>query len=259
MIRSLAGSTIYLVKLTMRRQFFSRKTAMVLLTFAILAALVTLLGLIRPWKVETFGRWVVLEVIGNFFVPLTALAYGTGALGDDRDDRSLVYLLVRPIPRPAIYLGKLFAVAALATLFNIGGFGALCGLAGISMGEGSIEVFRAVAPAFLLSTAAYLALFQLLGAAFRHSTVIALLYVFFVEMFLSHVPGIMKRASIQFFQRCLAYSGTRPLGIDLRPREAKVYVPVDGDTAMWVLLLLTVFLIFLGTAIFTLKEHRDSA
>ena len=41
-----------------------------------------------------------------FLVPLAALFHGGPAIVDEMEGRTLTYLTLRPIPRPAIFLGK---------------------------------------------------------------------------------------------------------------------------------------------------------
>ena len=44
-------------------------------------------------------------------------------------------------------------------------------------------------------TLAYVCLFHLFAVAFRHSTIIALVYAVFMEMLLGNMPGIVKRVA----------------------------------------------------------------
>ena len=45
-----------------------------------------------------FSEFMIL-VFASFVVPILALAFGTASVGGDREDRTLVFLLIRPIPR----------------------------------------------------------------------------------------------------------------------------------------------------------------
>lgn len=58
---------------------------------------------------ETTG---FLLVIGT--VPFVALMLAGGHLADEAEDRTLTYLLVRPVPRSTLYLSRYIPVAALA-------------------------------------------------------------------------------------------------------------------------------------------------
>jgi hypothetical protein len=126
------------------------------------------------------------------------------------------------------------------------------------MTDGSANLFGALWPGIFLSTLAYLCFFQLLAAAFRHSTVIGIAYVFFIEVIIAIMPGILKRISIQFYANSLAYHRGREMGVIPANRELKLYLPVDGPTAAWTLAILAVVLFALGALIFSQKEYRDS-
>ncbi|WP_193789019.1 ABC transporter permease subunit, partial [Zavarzinella formosa] len=57
-----------------------------------------------------FSRWVVFLLYLGFLLPLFSLSFATGALGNERESRSLVWLMTRPLPRSAIYLAKFFGL-----------------------------------------------------------------------------------------------------------------------------------------------------
>src|SRR5512135_2326535 len=55
----------------------------------------------------------------QFYIVILALFYGTSVTAEEVENRTLAYLLTRPIPKPAIVLGKYAAYAAL--MFTIVG------------------------------------------------------------------------------------------------------------------------------------------
>src|SRR5437763_1099991 len=61
-----------------------------------------------------------------FLLPLFTLAYASGAIGTEREGRTLVWLLTRPVPRPAVYLAELLGTLPWCLLFGLGGFFVLC-------------------------------------------------------------------------------------------------------------------------------------
>jgi len=62
-----------------------------------------------PLFATNLFEYLLLPVL----IPLTALAFGTSALGSEVEDRTLIYLTLRPIPRAAIVAAKLLAAAVL--------------------------------------------------------------------------------------------------------------------------------------------------
>ncbi len=259
---AMARSLLFLAWSTLRRQALSRKTALVLALFAMLLGLVLVVGLVgsRPghpaWSAETLGHWVVLVLYLGFFVPIAALAYGIGALGDDRDEGSLVHLLARPLPRAGIYIAKFLAVVPLAVGVSLAGLAVLHFVAG-SLVEGPIPLFSSFWPGTVLSSLAYLALFHLFAAAFRHSTAIAIGYAFFIEVVIAEMPGILKRVSIDFYTTCICLGTARPLGAVLPRERARTYLPIDADAAALVLVCLTAGFLVAGIFIFRGKEYRE--
>jgi ABC-2 type transport system permease protein len=198
-----------------------------------------------------FSNWVVFSVFVGFLLPIWSLSFATEALGGDREGGNLIWLLSRPLSRPAIYIAKFVALAPWTLALNVGGFGLLCVLAGAP----GREAFKLYWPAVLAATFAFCALFHLMGAFFRRAAVVALVYSFFLETILGTMPGYMKRMSIAFYTRCLMFDAARDLGVE--PEKPSIYLPVDSTTAWCVLLGLTVVLLGVGMVVFSRSEYRD--
>jgi hypothetical protein len=200
---------------------------------------------------EVFSRLVVFDVFLSFLLPVWSLSFATEAIGGDRESQNLVWLLTRPLPRPAIYLGKFVALLPWTIGLNVGGFGLLC-LVGGPKGE---LAFRLYWPAIVWGTLAFAALFCLMGAAFRRPAVVGLVYSFFLEIILGNMPGHLKRVSIGFYARCIMFQAAQGYGV--QPEKPTVYLPVDGVTAQAVLAGLTVALLVLGMVVFTRSQYQD--
>lgn len=198
-----------------------------------------------------FSTWIVFSVYLSFLLPIWSLSFATEALGGDRETGSLVWLLTRPLPRSSIYLAKFLALLPWILGLNLGGFAVLC-LAGGRPGALALRLYW---PAVLWGSLAFCALFHLLGACFRRSTVLAIVYSFFLETILGNMPGYMKRASISFYTRCMMFEKAQEFGI--HPQKPSVYLPVDGTTAWFVLMSVTVVLLLIGTIIFARTEYQD--
>ncbi|HYV38814.1 MAG TPA: ABC transporter permease subunit, partial [Gemmataceae bacterium] len=69
----------------------------------------------------SFSRGVVFNIFATFLLPLCSLSFATEALGREREQRNLLWTLTRPVPRPAIYLGKFVAMLPWCLLLNVGG------------------------------------------------------------------------------------------------------------------------------------------
>jgi hypothetical protein len=76
------------------------------------------------YAVTTWGLFVFV------LVPWTTLYCGVQAVHGDIEDRTFQYLFLRPVPRAALLLGKLLAVAALSTALFV--FGAVAWFLGFA-------------------------------------------------------------------------------------------------------------------------------
>jgi hypothetical protein len=198
-----------------------------------------------------FSRWLVFSIFLSFLLPVWSLSFATEALGGDREQNSLVWLLTRPLSRPAIYLGRFAALLPWSLGLNVGGFALLC----LAAGEPGALALRLFWPAVFWATLAFSALFYLAGAYFRRPAVVAIVYSFFLETLLGNMPGYLKRVSIGFYARCMMFDAARGYGVE--PERPSVYLPVDGTTALLVLVGLTAGLLALGAVLFARAQYHE--
>ena len=205
----------------------------------------------RDWAAMKFTWWIVAGAYLGFVLPLFTLAYASGAFGTERESRTLVWLMTRPIPRWAIYLAKFLGALPWCLLFGVGGFVALCA-AGGEPGRESLKLYW---PAALAATVAYAAVFHLIGAIFRRPVVVGLVYVFFFEALVGALPGSLKLLSLTFYARCLMYNGAADAGYPVQMLD--VTGAVSDETAWAVLAAATVGLTAVGMWLFSRTENRD--
>jgi hypothetical protein len=200
---------------------------------------------------QVFSYWVVFSIFLTFLLPAWSLAFATEALGGERENQSLIWLLSRPLPRPAIYLAKFVALLPWSIGLNVLGFTLLCLAAG-PPGRTALRLFW---PAVVWASFAFAALFLLLGAYFRRPAVVAIVYSFCLEVVLGNMPGYLKRVSIGFYTRCLMFERAADYGI--QPDAPNVFLPVDGTTALAVLAAATAALLALGMWLFSRTQYHD--
>lgn len=239
----------HLLMLSLLRQFWTLQSLIAVLLLAMVAALVLLQSL-RGWDLDVFGRGIVIGVYLGFLLPILCLCFGTQSLGGDWEERSLVWLLTRPIPRPLIYAVKFLAAVPWTLAMTLGGLGLL----GLLAGYDGLRAVRLFWPAVAWGTLAYLSLFVLIGAWFRRSTVVAVVYAFVVETIIGNMPGFMKRASITFYSKCMVYDRDVP---GIRVENPGLYLPVEGDTAVRVLALVSLGCFLMGLLVFSRREYND--
>ncbi|MFI8765653.1 ABC transporter permease [Streptomyces sp. NPDC053792] len=151
---------------------------------------------------------VAADVLGGFglatMVPLIGVIAGTGAIGPEIDDGSIVYLLSKPVKRPTIIFTKLIVAIAVTMVFSavpmlIAGF--------ILNGNGQ-QVAVAYTVAALVASIAYSALFLLLGTVSRHAVVIGLVYALVWEALFGSLIAGAKTLSVQQWALALAQKVT---------------------------------------------------
>ncbi|MET9423162.1 ABC transporter permease [Streptomyces sp. NPDC006540] len=147
---------------------------------------------------------VAADVLGGFaiatMVPLIGVIAGTGSIGPEIDDGSIIYLLAKPVKRPTIIFTKLIVAIAVTMAFSaVPTF-----IAGFILNGNGQQVAVAYTVAALVASIAYSALFLLLGTVSRHAVVIGLVYALVWEtLFGSLVPGA-RTLSVQQWSLALA-------------------------------------------------------
>ena len=146
-----------------------------------------------------------ISVLGTLalgtLVPLLGLIAGTGAIGPEIDDGSIVYLLAKPQPRWKIITTKL-AVAIGCTVV----FAAVpTYLAGVILFGNFESLALAYGVAALVAGIAYSAIFLLFGVITRHAVVVGLIYSLLWESILGNFVSGVKDLSVQ--QWALAVAG----------------------------------------------------
>lgn len=199
-----------------------------------------------------FTRWIVFEIVATFLLPIWSIAFAIEGIGREREAQNLLWVLTRPLSRPAIYLAKYVALLPWCLLLNLGGFALICA-AGGRTGLLALELYW---PAVFVATFAFAALFHLLSATFRHAAVLALLYSFFIEMVVGNLPRDLKRFSLSFYMRCMMYDEAGGFGI--QPENPLIYQTVSGTSACLVLAGATVAMLAVGAWIFARKEYLDA-
>jgi ABC-type transport system involved in multi-copper enzyme maturation permease subunit len=200
-----------------------------------------------------FSRTVVANLFLAFLLPLFTLAYASAGLGAEREGRTLIWLITRPLPRWAVYLAKLAGVLPWCVGVCGAGFVLLC-LAGGDLGRKGVGVYW---PVVLAGTVAFGCVFHMIGALFRWPTIVGLVYVFFFEILVAILPGGLKQFSLSYYLRSLYYHSQTTATPTLRSEALEVYQPAEPGTAWIVLLVVSVVVTALGAWQFGRQEPKD--
>jgi ABC-2 type transport system permease protein len=173
------------------RGLFGRRRFLLLLPLPLL-----MIGL--AWLSDGLGarpdEWVPVVVLGlglNVVLPIVALVVGTGVLGSEIDDGTLVHVLAKPLPRREIILSK-FVVAVGVTAVTVGVPMFIIGLL-----AGSVRLGLALVAGAALGALAYSALFIALSLLTRKPVLIGLLYVLVWEGLLGNLLSGIRVLSIR--------------------------------------------------------------
>jgi ABC-2 type transport system permease protein len=139
---------------------------------------------------EELERGLSADLLGAFgiaiMMPLLGLIAGTGSIGPEIDEGSIVYLLAKPLNRYTIVVTKLLVALGVITAFGVIPI-AICGV--VLTGElGAVAISFAVGA--FVAGAAYCALFQMLSVITKNAVVIGLIYALIWESLVGGlVPG----------------------------------------------------------------------
>jgi ABC-2 type transport system permease protein len=173
------------------RGLFGRRRFLLLLP---LPVLLVGLALLADGLGATPDEWAQPVLVGLGFVavlPVIALIVGTGVLGSEIDDGTLVHVLAKPLPRREIIVTKL-AVAVTVTAVTVGVPMFLAGLV-----AGSVRLGIGLVVGSVLGAFAYSALFLALSLLTRRPVLIGLLYVLIWEGLLGNLLTGTRMLSVQ--------------------------------------------------------------
>ncbi|HTR77240.1 MAG TPA: ABC transporter permease subunit, partial [Gemmatimonadaceae bacterium] len=167
--------------LTARQLFVRRRlvaAAIVSLVPAIIALIFRLTHAAGADSSE-FVTELYRDIVLGTLLPLVAVVFGSASFGGEIEDGTIVYLLVKPLPRWRVVLSK-YAVSTAATIAVM--VPAIV-LPWLVMGVGAVGAQRMLgfSAAIVIGAAIYSALFVMLGLTTKRGLVAGLLYVVVVE------------------------------------------------------------------------------
>jgi ABC-2 type transport system permease protein len=173
------------------RGLFGRRRALLLLPLPVL--LVGLALICRGYDVNPadWGTPVIVGLGLAVVLPVIALIVGTGVLGSEVDDGTIVHILTKPLPRWNIILAKLgiaigvTAVTAAVPLFIAG------------MLADSVRLGLALVVGAVVGAAAYSAFFLLLSLLTRRPVLLGLVYILVWEGLLGRFVSGTRVLSIE--------------------------------------------------------------
>jgi ABC-2 type transport system permease protein len=145
-----------------------------------------------------WGQPVIVGLGLAVVLPVIALVVGTGVLGSEIDDGTLVHILAKPLPRREIVFSKL-AIAVVVTTATVG-----LPLFAVGLVAGSLRLSYGLLAGAAVGAAAYCALFVLLSLVTRRPVLLGLIYVLIWEGVLTNVLVGTRVLSVQHYVLAVA-------------------------------------------------------
>lgn len=150
----------------------------------------------------------VVSLIGfTLLVPIVALVFAGASLGDTREDGTLVYLWLRPMPRLGVAVGAWLAAITVSLPLTL----VPMALTSVLLDAGS-ELVAATVIATIVGIIAYSALFVLLGLLVKNSIVWGLAYILIWEGLVASFGSAAAKLAIRGYLSSILTDRT---GVDL--------------------------------------------
>lgn len=194
-------------------------------------------------KINAFEQSIAPYTLFGGLALLLPLLYAGGAWADEVERRTITYLLLRPVPRASLYVGKVLG-ASLTIIAWLWAAELLC--FGIISSAYPLDIFLTRlwdllhhAEALFFSGLAYGAIYAFLGVLLpRFSLIVGIGYSVLVEVVLPLLPTSFRRVTVQYYLHAIA-------GLD--PSTERVYA---------ILILLGYAVVFLAAGAL-LARRRD--
>lgn len=183
------------------RALLGRRRALIL--FALPLLLIVIAVAVRA--LSGADDQVASDLLSGFalatMVPIIGVIAGTGAIGPEIDDGSVLYLLSKPVKRPTIIVTKLTVAIAVTMAFSaLPTF-----IAGMILNGNGQQIAVAYTIASLVSSIAYAAIFLLLGTITRHAVVFGLVYALVWEAVFGSLVAGARTLSVQQWSLAVAH------------------------------------------------------
>jgi ABC-2 type transport system permease protein len=230
-----------------RRQIFARQRLVIALVLFLVPALITLIYRTSAGAEANgadFLTTVSSDIVIGVLMPIIALVFGTMAFGGEVDDGTLIYLMVKPVPRWTLAFSKYVVAFAASVVITIPSFFIVWAL---TPGAIPIRVPIGYSVGAIVGCALYCAIFVTLGITSRRALALGLLYIIGFENVLSRSVAGAKSLSVREFSLavCKATVG----------HTVPFTVPTVSMSTVWTMG--SIFLVVaLGLAIMQLRRYE---
>jgi ABC-2 type transport system permease protein len=181
------------------RQFTGGRTARLVLALSLIPALFAAIYVARPWEVtpSEFAIDLFRELIVPTLLPIVVLLPATAAFGNELEDGTLPYLVMKPVSRLRLVLGKYAAVLLVTIPALHAGLAVTMLIAAQAPGAGDLgRILVAMAAASAAAAALLGAVFLLVSLVIPRALLAGMIYIFAWESLLGRfLPGVRAISS----------------------------------------------------------------
>jgi len=246
---------LHILRNTLKDLFRFKKLLVVLLISALPLLVAVLWRALTPAdqfvKADVYNRLSELIVFG-FVLVMLACVFGTNLVAQEVEQKTIVYLLTRPVPRWRILLMK-YAAAVIATIVAAWLASGLLLLvtAGASASGGAKITVAHDLGILAIGALTYGGLFLLFATMFRRPLIVGLLYTFGLETWLPSLPGNFKLLSLMAYLRELAaHPAAAPVDVTDAAQD-----PMSPALAWKVVIAVIVVTVTAACIVFTRSEY----
>ncbi|MCS6776067.1 MAG: ABC transporter permease subunit [Chloroherpetonaceae bacterium] len=210
------------------------------------------------FRPETVYGNVASSLIFGFLLVILAVVNGTGVLSQEIEQKTITYLLTRPVPRWRLLLLKFLAAFLMVTVTVC----ASCLLVALTLfGVGRLSGAPIGRDLLILPVGAlaYGALFVLMATLLQRPLMYGLLFAFGWESWVPNLPGYFRRVSLMTYLRVLApHSREEPETLDIAQVATTLPGTQDGiphQMAWNVLIGFSVLALMLALYTFSVREY----
>jgi ABC-2 type transport system permease protein len=198
-----------LYRLTLRQHLHGRRWIVLAVLFLLPAAFAVFVRATAP-DVPPIGLEFIFAFmfIPQGLLPLVALVYASGVIQDEQEEQTITYLLIRPIPKWALYAVKLLATltttALLTALFTALTYAAIYAGSNHQPPDLLQRCLKAAA-VHSLAVVTYCCLFGLMSLFTKRTLVMGILYAVIFEGLLANLPLSIRLVTVLYYTRLIAY------------------------------------------------------
>src|SRR5215218_8449237 len=187
------------------RQFTGGRTARLAFVLSLIPALFAAIYIARPWEVtpNEFAINLFRQLIVPTLLPIVVLLPATAAFGNELEDGTLPYLLMKPVTRLRLALGKYAAVLLVTIPALLAGLALTMLIAARRPDAGDLgHILVAMAGSSAAAVALLSAVFLLVSLVVPRALLAGMIYIFAWESLLGRfLPGVQAISSREYALR----------------------------------------------------------